>query len=177
MNNMASEYGSISALTMRSESFVNSAGTGHYKYDPYATNEHFPLANMEFNHSSRNLTDKDGLYAAPRTRTKRRFFLWGSVSCSLIILLVAIVVPLYIFVLRPKIGSTGSGSNGSGSSSNGSGSDPDPDSGSTFNTTGGNGSTVTKADGTSFIYNSTFGGYWVYDPANPLNNSARAQSY
>ncbi|KAG8764321.1 hypothetical protein FRC15_007690, partial [Serendipita sp. 397] len=31
-------------------------------------------------------------------------------------------------------------------------------------------------DGSTFQYNNSFGGYWVYDPANPLNESARAQA-
>lgn len=39
---------------------------------------------------------------------------------------------------------------------------------------GGNGSTVYADDGSTFIYNNTFGGYWV---SIPFNNTARAQSY
>ena len=37
--------------------------------------------------------------------------------------------------------------------------------------TGGDGSTVTMDDGTSFTYNNAFGGTWAMDPANPFNVS------
>jgi hypothetical protein len=32
-------------------------------------------------------------------------------------------------------------------------------------------------DGTTFIYINNFGGYWYWDPADPFNNGARAQSW
>ncbi|KAI0959157.1 hypothetical protein AcW1_004072 [Taiwanofungus camphoratus] len=44
-------------------------------------------------------------------------------------------------------------------------------------TSGGNGSITSTADNVTFTYINSFGGYWVYDPANPYNNSARAQSW
>ncbi|KAI0922151.1 hypothetical protein AcW2_006923 [Taiwanofungus camphoratus] len=44
-------------------------------------------------------------------------------------------------------------------------------------TSGGNGSIISTADNVTFTYINSFGGYWVYDPANPYNNSARAQSW
>jgi glucan 1,3-beta-glucosidase len=43
--------------------------------------------------------------------------------------------------------------------------------------TGGDGSVVTMADGSTFVYNNTYGGFWVDDPKNPWNNSARPNSW
>ena len=43
--------------------------------------------------------------------------------------------------------------------------------------TGGQGSLVTTDDGSTFTYNNTFGGVWYYDPNDPFNNGARAQSW
>ncbi|CAK5275468.1 unnamed protein product [Mycena citricolor] len=48
---------------------------------------------------------------------------------------------------------------------------------STKYTTGGDGSTVTTLDGGHFVYNNSFGGFWVEDPANPFNNNARPNSW
>ncbi|KAH9916675.1 glycoside hydrolase superfamily, partial [Fomitopsis serialis] len=33
------------------------------------------------------------------------------------------------------------------------------------------------ANGSTFTYTNSFGGYWVYDPADPFNNSARANAW
>jgi glucan 1,3-beta-glucosidase len=42
---------------------------------------------------------------------------------------------------------------------------------------GGDGTIVTTEDGTTFVYNNSFGGYFAQDPDNPFNNDARAQSW
>jgi glucan 1,3-beta-glucosidase len=42
---------------------------------------------------------------------------------------------------------------------------------------GGDGTMVTTEDGTRFVYNNSFGGYFAQDPDNPFNNDARAQSW
>lgn len=42
---------------------------------------------------------------------------------------------------------------------------------------GGDGSTITTEDGTTFIYHNPFGGLWVDDPDDPFNNDAQAQSW
>ncbi|KAJ7487024.1 glycoside hydrolase family 5 protein [Mycena latifolia] len=43
--------------------------------------------------------------------------------------------------------------------------------------TGGDGSTVTTSTGDTFIYNNSFGGYWLADPENPFASGARANSW
>jgi hypothetical protein len=42
---------------------------------------------------------------------------------------------------------------------------------------GGDGTIVTAEDGTTFVYNNSFGGFFAQDPNNPFNNDARAQSW
>ncbi|KAJ3512182.1 hypothetical protein NMY22_g15409 [Coprinellus aureogranulatus] len=44
-------------------------------------------------------------------------------------------------------------------------------------TTGGDGSTVTMANGTTFTYTNSFGGFWVHDPEDPFNDGAKPNSW
>ncbi|KIM27166.1 glycoside hydrolase family 5 protein [Serendipita vermifera MAFF 305830] len=126
----------------------------------------------------RDMSEKQELYEAPRAKTKRKGVLWFTICCVLIAVLAAIIIPVYFFVIKKGSGGSGSGSSG-GSSHTGTGADTSTTTGGSQSvlTSGGDGSIVTKSDGTTFTYNNTFGGYWVYDVNNPLNNSARAQSY
>lgn len=169
MNYRSSEYGSIHAL--RDSNYGGTpAPTTPYRDDPNVTGQ--------MGGSAGNLDEKNELYAAPRTKTKRKALVWGLVGGGLILLLVAVVVPVYFTVIK-KNGSDDNSSSGGSSSGDGhsgnSGGDHTPTP--VVATWGGDGSKVTKEDGSTFVYNNTFGGYWVYDSANPLNQSARAQSY
>ncbi|KAF8694426.1 Cellulase (glycosyl hydrolase family 5), partial [Rhizoctonia solani] len=116
-----------------------------------------------------------GEKAEPR---KKRKAVWAAVAlAALAVIVVAVVVPVYFKVVKKDSSTASSASNGSSTTSAAS---PEPTSGNPTNnviTTGGDGSTVTKDDGTTFTYTNKFGGYWVFDPANPFNNSARAQSW
>lgn len=185
-----SDYGSVAALKYGStaEFHQASGGAGPYRDNPSAT--HVPMT--EFNsYRPHDIQEKNDLYAAPRTRKKRRLALWLVVVLTLLAILAAIAVPVYLFVIKPKMGNDGNDSSNDGSG-NSSGNDNGSDNNQEGNnhgsnngdsntqerlTTGGDGSIVTKEDGSTFIYNNTFGGYWVHDPANPLNNSARAQAH
>ncbi|KAF9053337.1 glycoside hydrolase family 5 protein [Panaeolus papilionaceus] len=42
---------------------------------------------------------------------------------------------------------------------------------------GGDGSTVTMENGTTFTYHNSFGGFWVQDPNNPYNDNAQPNSW
>ncbi|ESK92046.1 exo-beta- -glucanase [Moniliophthora roreri MCA 2997] len=68
---------------------------------------------------------------------------------GLIILVLTIVLPVYFTVIKRDDGPV----------------------------TGGNGSEITMEDGTTFTYSNPFGGHWHYDPKDPFNNGARAQSW
>ncbi|KAI0371071.1 glycoside hydrolase [Pilatotrama ljubarskyi] len=121
-------------------------------------------------HYDRSPLGKEGDYLAEPKRQRRPFYktLWFWIVL-IVVVAAAVVIPLYFLVIKPKHKDSTSG----GSSSN------------STNTAaaqaairiGGDGSIVTKEDGTTFLYNNSFGGYWVSNPANPFDNSARPNSW
>lgn len=137
------------------------------------------LHNSPGSNASPYLSEKRAAaYASPRTRSRRRAILIvGGIALAIVIIVVTCAVYFSVKSHRDADASSdlASGSSGSSSASPTAASA----SGSTSNAivTGGDGSTVTMADGTTFTYTNTFGGYWYYDPSDPLKNWARAQSY
>jgi glucan 1,3-beta-glucosidase len=92
----------------------------------------------------------------------------------LLLLIVAVILPVYFLAIKHT-------NKGASSQQSGTATAPSP-SGTKSPTsqnliTGGDGSTVTMEDGTTFTYHNSFGGYWYQDPNNPLANSARPQSW
>jgi hypothetical protein len=92
-----------------------------------------------------------------------------------VIVLVAVVVPIYFVVIKPRSSSLNDSSASPSSPTSTSTSSGQP--GSAVVVTGGDGSTVTTEDGTTFTYSNPFGGTWYWDPQNPFNNNAQAQSW
>ncbi|CCA73562.1 related to EXG1-exo-beta-1,3-glucanase (I/II), major isoform [Serendipita indica DSM 11827] len=126
-----------------------------------------------------DLRDKQELYEAPRRKSKKKIVFWALTALALAIIAAAVVIPVYIFVIKKKDNSGGGSGSNSGHSNTGHGGNNNNNNNNNQDTTvtwGGDGSIVTKEDGSTFRYNNTHGGYWVFDPKNPLNNSARAQS-
>jgi len=150
-----------------------------YRDDPRdLSGPHLPMDDMGPAH----LTEKRAMYAAPREQSKKRLTLIIVTILVLLLIAAAIALPLYFAVLRPK--SLAAANNNSNSNSN-SNSNDGPNDTTTGNNTktnnlitwGNDGTLVEMEDGTKFTYSNKFGGYWVFDPANPTNNSARAQSF
>jgi hypothetical protein len=117
---------------------------------------------------------KNALYAAPKDQKRKRVRTLLIILGVLAVLVAAGGLGYYFFVVRKHSSNTsGDGSSGSSSSS--------PTSTATGHhdliVTGGDGSTVTMDDGTTFVYKNSFGGTWYYDPNDPYNNNAQAQSY
>ncbi|KAJ7487059.1 glycoside hydrolase family 5 protein [Mycena latifolia] len=121
-------------------------------------------------------------YAAPAARSskgKRRLIGLG-VLVGVVLVAVAVVLPVYFLVIKKHNGTaavsaaTPSASSGTSSSS---GDDTGGKTGIVGAVTGGDGSTVTTASGETFIYNNSFGGYWLADPENPFASGARANSW
>ncbi|KAF8703066.1 Cellulase (glycosyl hydrolase family 5), partial [Rhizoctonia solani] len=105
-------------------------------------------------------------------RGKRPLVLAAVGLAALAVIVVAVIVPVYYKVIKPKNNSAESSNGGANSGGNPSGNNPsggDPTNNAA--TWGGDGSTITKEDGSTFTYNNKFGGFWVYDPTNPFNNS------
>ncbi|KAI0341763.1 glycoside hydrolase [Trametopsis cervina] len=127
------------------------------------------------------LSEKRAAYGAPRARSRRRMFIIAGLIAAAVIV-IAVVVAIYFAVIKPHHNNNDSASGGTSKGDTGtatsSGASP---SASTkpvaLVVTGADGSTVTKDDGSTFVYKNPYGGYWYWDPTDPLNNGARAQSW
>jgi aryl-phospho-beta-D-glucosidase BglC (GH1 family) len=117
-------------------------------------------------------TEKTPLDARRPSRTK-----WILAGAGVfIVALIVIIVPVYFTVIKPK--NTASQSNiAAPTDSSGNNTTPETTPPKTNSlTTGGDGSIVVTANG-NFTYKNPFGGFWVYDPNDPFNNGAKAQSW
>lgn len=121
----------------------------------------------------RYLAEKRSAYTVSRLKSKRGLIIAGSILAAVIVL-AAIVVPIYFVVIKPKSSFNSSASPSSPTSSSTSSGQP---SSSVAVVTGGDGSTITMEDGTNFTYSNPFGGTWYWDPSDPFNNNAQAQSW
>jgi glucan 1,3-beta-glucosidase len=109
-----------------------------------------------------------GSYGSKSTR--RTTIILFSIG-GLILFSVAIVLPVYFLVVKHTNNAADQHSNGTTGPSG----SKTPLKSSLV--TGGDGSTVMMEDGTTFTYLNSFGGYWYYDPDDPFNNGAQAQSW
>lgn len=99
---------------------------------------------------------------------------------ALILVIAAVLVPLYFIVFKKHDGTTsdsGGGTTGSGGGGGGGGGSQPGTSPQAAAITGGDGSKVTLDDGSTFIYSNSFGGYWYWNANDPFNNGAKAQSW
>ncbi|KAF5381908.1 hypothetical protein D9757_007571 [Collybiopsis confluens] len=119
---------------------------------------------------------------AVATKRRRRPVILALIGFSILaIVVLAVILPVYFKVIKPKndqsnlsSGSDSSGSSaGNGSVGTGSGNPTSPSGA----TSGGDGSQIIAEDGTKFTYKNSFGGYWVYDPNDPFNNAARPNNW
>ncbi|KAJ3557790.1 hypothetical protein NM688_g1276 [Phlebia brevispora] len=134
--------------------------------------------------SSPYLSEKRAAYPAARTRSRRRWWIIAAVVLAAIAIIV-IVVAVVVSVARHKSnqddavsGGTAKGGEPSGTASSAA-SQPSATGKPTQSlaVTGGNGSTVTMDDGTTFTYYNPFGGTWYWDPNDPFNDGAQAQTW
>ncbi|KIJ69590.1 glycoside hydrolase family 5 protein [Hydnomerulius pinastri MD-312] len=121
--------------------------------------------------SPRYLAEKRSEYAAPRAKSKRGLIIFGSIVAAVIVI-AAVIVPVYFTVIKPK-----SSNNNNASSPNPANPTATGSSGTLAAVTGGDGSKITTEDGTTFTYSNPFGGTWYWDPNDPFNNNAQANSW
>ncbi|CAK5270365.1 unnamed protein product [Mycena citricolor] len=114
------------------------------------------------------------------SRRRRGYLILAGV---LLILAVALGVGLGVGLSRHAAGAStsfsASGASGDASSSTGAAASPSssvPPAAAVL-VTGGDGSTITADNGTTFTYVNSFGGSWYYDVNDPFNNGARPQSW
>lgn len=116
-------------------------------------------------------------YTKGGSASRRRKLFWIAGAVLLLVIIAAIAIPVAITKSHKSSSNAATKPPGSPSPSSGPGSGPGSDPPSGGPTTGGDGSTITTADGTKFTYNNKFGGLWVDDPSDPFNNNAQAQSW
>ena len=137
-------------------------------------------------HNSRNGIDQGASEKAylkknstlAKNRKSLPYLFYGGLVAFLVVAL-AVVLPVYFLVIRPKQHHTNAAAQGAGSPAGAGptstpGQNPSPVSNSI---TGGDGSLITTSDGSTFTYNNPFGGYWVSDPSDPYNMGAKPQSW
>ncbi|CAE6463281.1 unnamed protein product [Rhizoctonia solani] len=165
-----------------STTFLGGNAPSSYRDDPYSStagfnDTHVPMSPMG---QSRGL-EKDQ-YAAPEKKKGNFLFRCGVIIFVLLLIALAVLIPVYLKVIKPGVLSSENSSNSEGGSSNGSGGGNSNGGGggggkSQDPITGGDGSTVKLTDGGTMVYTNKFGGYWVENPSNPFDNSARPNSW
>lgn len=155
---------------------ANQSFLGAYRDDPQGT---YQDDLQDSPPSPRYLGEKRSEYLPPSARSRKWLYIAGGLL-GLVVVIAAVVVPVYFTVIKKnndKSSSLGD-SNDPSSTASPSGSGSGSGSGSSVRTiTGGDGSTVTTDDGSTFKYSNQFGGSWYWDPEDPFNNGARPQSW
>ncbi|KZO99387.1 glycoside hydrolase family 5 protein [Calocera viscosa TUFC12733] len=126
-----------------------------------------------------------------KPRRKRGWLWFLGILVGVGIVALAVIIPVYFVLIKPHqstASSDTSGSSGNNGNSNGSGGSGNNNNTTTTNggqpapafsgaITGGSGSTVTRDDGSTFVYTNNFGGTWYFDPRNPFVDGARANEW
>lgn len=170
----ASSLYALNPLGVTRDSSVGYASVP-YQDDPHDSD--FVAGNASPGRRGRYLEEKRGTYAAPN-KSKRKMII-AAIAVGVVIAAIAIVVALYFTVIK-KDGKTSSavgGSDGGGDDNNGSNGNDNNTTSNNLVKSGGDGSTVTFEDGTEMTYSNKFGGTWYWDPEDPFNNNAQAQSW
>ncbi|KAJ7118711.1 glycoside hydrolase superfamily [Mycena epipterygia] len=125
----------------------------------------------------RKRDEKRATYAGRKSR--RKPIIIGVGVLVLLIAVIAVVLALTVFKSKSKDASKDSGSSDTASSPTGTAASSS--SGSTSAkvalVSGGDGTTVTGDDGSTWTYTNPYGGNWYWDENDPFNNGARAQSW
>ena len=175
---------SLYALNPESLSFARSPDqpsesfSAPYRDDPRSPSEDVfdgPSVPLDSLSQPRFLKEKQAIYEAPSKSRRRNVIILAALG-GLALLIVVVIVPVYFLAIKPHSNksSTSQSSHSTAASPSSTSSPSSPESAAI---TGGDGSTVTMDDGTTFVYHNPFGGYWYYDPNDPFNNGARAQSW
>ncbi|KAK7685287.1 hypothetical protein QCA50_011650 [Cerrena zonata] len=106
--------------------------------------------------------------ASGRGLSRKRLWLFLVITVVLIIVVLAVILPIVFVVIKKHRDHSGSAPNSEPTAN--------PES-PTGDITGGDGSVIKTADGTTFTYKNPFGGFWIDDPRDPYNSGARAQSF
>jgi len=165
-----SEYNG-SVLALNEQGRMSAFDNEHYHDDP----NNMPMSPIGTpTGRGQYLEEKHAEYASPRSRRK---VIIGAIVVAIILVILAVIIPVYFAVIKPnKATSSGDSNGGSLTTTASDGSVTTIPAGNLVKT-GGDGSEITMEDGKKFTYSNKFGGTWYYDPSDPYNNAARAQSW
>jgi hypothetical protein len=124
-------------------------------------------------HQPLYLEEKEAAYV-PQTRSKRKVII-ASIIFGVLAIIVGVVVAVYFTVIKKNNSNSGSNGNAASPSASASGNPSSPNK--NLVVSGGDGSTVTMNDGTTFTYSNKFGGTWYYNPADPFNGAAQPNTW
>lgn len=149
-----------------------------YQDDPHDSD--FAAGALSPSRRNRYLEEKRDIYAPP-SKSKRKFVIIA-VAVGVVIVAIAVIVALYFTVIK-KSGKTsnslGDNNNGNNNNTNNNNDNNGKNNNTSSNIlkSGGDGSTLHLDDGTNMTYSNPFGGTWYWDPKDPFNNNAQAQSW
>ncbi|CAE6445133.1 hypothetical protein ACGC1H_004946 [Rhizoctonia solani] len=152
-------------------------------YDPYAESGTPSPRGTSPSQYREDLHEKTGPidtgYGETSKRSKRPWFWLLVALVALAVIAVAVVVPVYFKVIKPKNNTAQSSGNvpDSETSSTASAAQPTQSEAPQVLITGRDGSRITTETGNTFVYNNSFGGIWYHDPKDPFNLNAQAQSW
>lgn len=132
-----------------------------------------PLSSLQS--QPRFLAEKQAAYGSYASKSRRNTIILSAVG-AFVLLLIAVILPVYFLAIKHNSNAAATQHSPTTTASSPSATSTTTPSKSGL-ITGGDGSTVTMEDGTTFTYHNPFGGFWYYDPTDPLNNAAQPQSW
>ncbi|CAE6415024.1 unnamed protein product [Rhizoctonia solani] len=166
-----------------STTFLGGSAPSAYRDDPYASTSGFKEGDVPMSPMGQSRGLDKNEYAAPAKKKGSSLFRCGVIILVILLIAIAVLIPVYLKFIKPNIlssenassgesgnsnGGSGGGHGGGGGSGGGKNQDP---------ITGGDGSTVKLTEGGTMVYTNKFGGFWVENPDDPFDNSARPNSW
>lgn len=124
----------------------------------------------------RFLAEKQAAYGSYASKSRRNTIILAAIG-GILLLIIAVILPIYFLVIKHTSNNAAASQQSHASSTTATAPSATSTSSSKALISGGDGSTVTMEDGSTFTYRNPFGGSWYYNPSDPLNNGAQAQSW
>jgi glucan 1,3-beta-glucosidase len=134
------------------------------------------LSSQQTHPQPRFLAEKQATYGSYPSKSRRNTIILAAIG-GLLLLIIAVILPVYFLVIKHKSNNAVAQQPHTSNTATAPHATSTSTSSSKTLISGGDGSTVTMEDGTTFTYSNSFGGYWYYNPNDPFNNGARAQSW
>jgi glucan 1,3-beta-glucosidase len=154
--------------------------SGRYRDDPRSqVDDTFdgpsvPLSTLSS--QPRFLAEKQAAYGSYASKSRRNTIILAAIG-GILLLIIAIILPVYFLVIKHTSNNAAASQQSHASGKTATAPSATSTSSSKALISGSDGSTVTMEDGSTFTYRNPFGGSWYYNPSDPFNNGAQAQSW